>query len=155
MMDVKNWLGWTAAIAALYYAVLRGANALIVAVRGYRFQSIDTTNGTISFYLYFVINNPLLVGLTLKGLSGDIYVQGVKCGVVNMKYDYFISGRHSHSVPVLVTVDASKLTEAAILNIQSGNVKTLTIAFDGGLNIGSEQVYIPVQKTLDWEDLTA
>lgn len=142
-----------AAAAALYYLVLRGARALIVEVGNYSVHSVDLLNERITLRINFLINNPLLVGITLKGIDGDIYVQGVRTGRVNMKYDYYLSGRHAHSIPVLVELSTSQMTDAIIANIKTGNINTLTIAFDGGIIVSDSLVRIPVNKVLTWSDI--
>lgn len=153
-MDARKVIGWTAAIAAAWYGILRGANALFVGIRGYRFQAVSLQNRTASFSLNFVIKNPLLVGITLREVSGDIYIQGIKCGLVATKYNYFLSGGKTHVIPVVVTISLEGLASAVVENIMSGDVRTLTIDFDGAVFVGdSGLVRIPIQKTVTWEEL--
>lgn len=142
------------AAGLLYYTVLRGASALFVGVRGYMLKGIDVATGMITLQINFVINNPLWVGIRLRSIDGEIFIQGVKCGVIDMRYDYYMSGRRSHNIPVLVTVDTSNLGQAVLANISTGNINTLTVDFDGGVTVGkSDLVRIPLKKTLDWEDI--
>lgn len=138
----------------LWYFFCRGANALIVKVKGYSFRDVNIINGTVSLNLNFYIKNPLFIGLTLKSIVGDVYVQGIKVGYVNTTIDYYLSGAHTHIVPVVVNLDVAELGSAALLNIQSGDVRTLTIAFDGKIFVGDMNVGVPVNITLDYNDLT-
>lgn len=140
-------------VGLLYYGILRGAKALIVGIHSYALRGISIMNGTIDLTLNFIIKNPLFVGLTLRGIKGDIYIQGINVGGVNMQYDYFISGGHTHVIPVVATLQAMEIGSAALANIQSGNVQSLTIAFDGYIYISKYNVPVPVQVTLDWGDL--
>ena len=140
--------------ALLWWGVLRGASALMVGIKSWAFRGIDLDNGNVDITLNFLIKNPLFVGLTLKSITGDIYVQGQKVGIVNGTYNYYLSGGHTHQIPVIVRLNMGNVGQAALLNIQSGDVRTLTIAFDGKLYIGKANVPVPVQVEYNWEDLT-
>ena len=141
--------------ALLWWGVLRGASALVVGIKSWAFRGININTGQVDLTLNFLIKNPLFVGLTLKGIQGDIYVQGQKVGLINMAYDYYLSGGHTHQIPVIVSLFAGELGQAALLNIQSGDVNTLTIAFDGRLYIGAAKIPIPLQLNYNWGDLMA
>ena len=141
--------------ALLWWGVLRGASALVVGIKSWTFRGLDLTTGTVDITLNFLIKNPLIVGLTLKGIQGDVYVQGQNVGTVAMNYDYYLSGGHTHQIPVIVRLNMANVGQAALLNIQSGDVRTLTLAFDGKLLIGSAGVPVPINVSYNWEDLTA
>lgn len=153
---MSRWLKIGLGAVMLYYAVLRGAKGLVVRVNSYSFRSIDLVNSTVSLNLNISIKNPLLVGLTIKGIEGDVYAQGHKVGNVDTRYDYYIAGGRTHILPVVVNLNMSDVGTAAMLNIQSGDVRTLTIAFNGKLNVGSKyEVSVPLQLDLDYNDLIA
>ena len=139
--------------ALLWYGILRGAKALAVNVHSYTFRSLDIANDTVSFDLNISIKNPLLVGITVSGIEGDIYVQGVKAGYVNMQFNYYISGGRTHILPIVVNLKLSSLSQAAIQNIQSGDLQTLTVSFNGKLYVGSYGVAIPIQLDYNYNDL--
>lgn len=134
----------------LYYGVLRGARGLVVGIHNYSFRSVDLTNGTVSLNLNFIIKNPLFVGLTLNSIRGYIYAQGQKVGYINTDINYYLSGRHTHIVPVVVNLVLGAAFDALLLNIQSGDIRTLTMAFDGKLYVG--KVGVPLQINLDYND---
>ena len=140
-------------LAIVWYAVLRGASALAVGIKGWALNGVDLDSKKIGITLQFAIANPLFIGLTIRGIQGDVYVQGQKVGSVDNTYDYFLAGRHTHIIPVLVQLDSTALGQAAIANIKTGNVRTLTIAFNGKLLVGSASVPVPIQITYDWGDL--
>lgn len=151
---MNKTVGIIAGLGLLYYTVLRGASALTIGIRGYQLSGVDLVNKTVQVRLNFYIKNPLFVGIKLRGIVGDVYMQGMKVGSINSSYDYFLSGGGKvHSVPVTVTCSMASLGEAMIANIQSGNVQTLTVAFDGSIRIGKNGVAIPIQKTLDWREI--
>ncbi|MBO4693413.1 MAG: hypothetical protein J5659_03345 [Clostridia bacterium] len=139
--------------AFLWYGILRGARALMVGVRDFSFRGVNVSEGTVSLNLNLLIKNPLLVGLKLKGVTGDVYAQGQKVGYINTTIDYYLSGGHTHVVPVVVNLNVAGLGQAAILNIQSGDIRTLTITFAGKIYVGSHNIGVPVDITLNYEDL--
>ena len=146
---VKVGLG----LSLLYYGVLRGAKGLKVRIYSYSFQSVSISDMTASLNLNLSIKNPLLVGLTIKGVQGDVYAQGQKVGTVNTTYDYYLAGGKTHVLPVVVNLDLSNAGQAALLNIQSGDIRTLTIRFDGKLFAGKYNVGVPLRFELDYNDL--
>ena len=153
-MSVESLIKLGAGVALLWYGVLRGAKGLIVKVHNYAFRGIDTATGTVQLNLNILVKNPLFVGLTLKGISGEIYAQGQKIGTVNTSIDYYLSGGKTHIIPVVANLTMTGAAQAAMANIQSGNVRTLTVSFDGRIYVGTWSVPIPVQIDLDYNDLT-
>ena len=141
-------------LGLLSYAVLRGAKGLVVGVRDYSFRGVDLANGLVSLNLNFIIKNPLFVGLTLNRIEGDIYIQGQKAGFVNTTVNYYLSAWHTHIIPVVVNLDVAGLGAAAVANIMSGDIRSLTISFDGRIYVGDMGASVPVQIDLDYNDLT-
>lgn len=137
----------------LWYSVLRGAKGLVVRINSYSFRSVNT-DGTISLNLNLSIKNPLLVGITIKSITGDVYAQGCQIGTVNTTYNYYIAGGKTHVLPVIVNLDLAQMGQAALQNIQSGDIRTLTIAFNGKLTAGKYNVPVPLQFEFDYNDLT-
>lgn len=152
--NMRNWLKIAFGVGLLYYGVLRGAKSLIVKVKDWHFAGVDVVNGRVALYLNLMIKNPLLVGIQIKGVTGDVYVQGNKCGYVNMSYDYNLAGGHTHIIPVVVNLLMGDVANSALLNIQSGDVRNLTVAFDGSVHVGKYAVGVPVKFELDYNDLT-
>lgn len=146
---VKIGLG----VGFLWYAVLRGAKGLVVKVKSFSFHSIDPAAMTVSLNLNLLVKNPLIVGLTIKGVQGKVYAQGHEVGNVDTAYNYHIAGGKTHILPVIVNLAMQSVGEAAWLNIQSGDIKSLTIAFDGYVFVGDSGVRIPLQFAFDYNDL--
>ena len=151
---MREWAKILFGLGLLYYGVLRGAKSLIVKVKSYSFAGVDIANGTVQLYLNLLIKNPLVVGVQIKGAIGDVYVQGHKVGYVNMSYDYYLAGGHTHILPVVVNLSMGDVAQGALLNIQSGDIRNLTIAFDGKVYAGKNMIGIPVQFELDYNDFT-
>ena len=103
--------------------------------------------------LNLLIKNPLLVGVTIKGVTGEVYAQGFRIGGVNTTYNYYIAGGKTHILPVVVNLNMSDVLHAGLMNIQSGDVRTLTIAFDGYIMAGKYNIKVPLQFELDYNDL--
>ena len=150
---MREWAKIIIGLGLLYYGVLRGAKSLIIKVKSYSFAGVDIVNGTVSLYLNLLIKNPLVVGVQIKGAIGDVYVQGHKVGYVNMSYDYYLAGGHTHILPVVVNLNMGDVAQGALLNIQSGDIRNLLIAFDGKVYAGKNMIGIPVQFELDYNDL--
>ena len=139
--------------ALLWYGVLRGARGLVVKVRDYTFSGLSLTDNTMQLTLNLLIKNPLLVGVTIKGVTGEVYAQGFQIGSVNTTYNYYIAGGKTHVLPVIVNLNMSDVLHAGLMNIQSGDVRTLTIAFDGYIMAGKYNIKVPLQFELDYNDL--
>ena len=142
-------------IGLLWYGILRGAKSLVVRVSSWAFREIDFANNTISLYLNLAIKNPLLIGVTVKGIQGDVYIQGIKAGYINMSYDYFLGGGKTHVLPVIVNLDISGVSDAVVANIRTGDFKNITAAFDGKVIAGKYEIAIPLQFELDYKTMTA
>ena len=69
---VKIGLG----LGLLWYGVLRGAKGLVVRIKDYSFYGVNLDTMTVSLQFNLLIKNPLLVGLTIKGIAGDVFAQG-------------------------------------------------------------------------------
>lgn len=149
---MREWAKIAIGFGMLWYGVLRGAKSLIIKVRSYSFAGIDIESGTVSMYLNLLIKNPLVVGVPIKGVIGDVYIQGYKAGYVNMSYDYYIAGGHTHILPVVVNLNMGDVLHSALLNIQSGDIRTLTIEFNGKVYAGKYNIPLPVQFELDYND---
>lgn len=147
-----SWLKWGFGLGLLWYGVLRGAEAVQVKVHSYSFRNISLADGTASLNLNLQIKNPLLVGVTINGVQGNVFMQGEQVGTINTTYDYYIAGGKTHILPVVVNLTLSQLGKAVLMNIESGDVRTLTVGFDGKLLFG--KVSIPLKLNLDYNDLT-
>ena len=153
MADVNKIAKIALGAGLLWYGVLRGAKALVIGVRDWKFGGINLEANTVQLYLNFLIKNPLFVGITLRSIQGDIYIQGQKAGYINTTVDYYLSGFHTHVVPVVVNLDMGGVLKSVLANIMSEDVRSLTISFDGKIYAGKYSVGIPVNINLDYNDL--
>ena len=141
-------------LGLLWYGVLRGAKGLVIKLDSYTFRSINT-DGTVSLNLNLRVKNPLLVGITIKGISGDVYAQGHQVGTINTTYDYYLAGGKTHILPVVVNLALGDVLTAAQLNIASGDIRNLTVSFDGKVYVGQRTIGLPLQFELDYDYLTS
>ena len=79
---------------------------------------------------------------------------GVKVGEIDYPINQTIQSRSLNYVPVQFSVSIADLTSGLWQYIQTGNVSTLIIEFDGQVTVGRDkQVTVPVRKTVTWGDL--
>lgn len=150
---MNSWVKVGFGLSLLWYGVLRGAQAVSVKLHSYQFRAVDLLSGTVSLDLNLAVYNPLLVGVTIKGIRGDVYAQSVKIGTTDTSYNYNLSGRQTHILPVQVDLDMQDSLVAFRENVRSGDVRTLTVGFDGKLFVGN--IGIPVKLELNYNDLFA
>ena len=81
--EMRNWGFILAGVALAWYGIFRGAKGLEIKLKSYRFNSVNLSDYTMQLVLNLSIKNPLLVGVKIKGVVGDVYAQGVKIGTVN------------------------------------------------------------------------
>lgn len=151
----QGWLQIAMGVGLLWYGVVRGAKGLKIGCQSFAFRNINLSEGTADVQLNISIKNPLVVGVKIKGIAGDVYVQDQQVGVVDMQYDYNISGGKTHIIPVVVKLTFNGAAQAALSLIQSGQIQNLTAAFDGKVMAGEHAVAIPLRFTLNWEDMKA
>ena len=143
-------------LAAIWYGAVNAWRSLIVGVYNYTFRSFDLSNGTVQLYLNIMVKNPLLFGVTVRNVQGDVYIQGQRVGFVNTDLDYYVTGGgKTHILPVIVNLYIRSLGSAFLSNIQSGDIRTLQVAFDGKIYVTNKNIPIPCQKELTWADITA
>ena len=143
MSKQKRIIGIAAIAFAVYYLVLRGARALIVNIRSWGFSHLDLTTGLIFVNLNFDIQNPLAVGLTLTGIHGDVFVNGILAGRIDNAYKFYLASNRTSVLPVQVALNVSLLTDALLHGIQNG--EDISIAFNGNMYIGDLHTTVPLQ----------
>lgn len=143
-------------LAAIWYGAVNAWRSLIVGVRDYTFRGFDLTTGSVQLYLNIMVKNPLLFGVTVKSVQGDVYIQGQRVGYINTTMDYYITGAGKvHILPVIVNLSLSGVANGLLANINSGDVRTLQVAFDGKIYVTNQNIPIPIQKELTWADIVA
>lgn len=140
-------------ISALWLGILRGAKALIVMLNGYDIKNIDILNLSATLTLRFYIKNPLFIGITLKSIEGDIYLNGTKVGFINNHYDYYLAGARSHVIPVSAVISGAEILKSIFSDLNAGIIKGKTVSFDGKITVGKYNIPIPVQITKKLSEL--
>ena len=152
-MSVRQITKIALGVTLLWYGVLRGARALVVMLKSWSLVYVDITDMTAKIVLYFLIQNPLVIGLKLKGIVGDVYVQGQNVGHIEHYYNYYLSGLKSHVIPVETILDLDIFGVTMLQNIQAAAVGDIEIAFDGKILVGKYNVPIPVKIERIWGEL--
>lgn len=140
-------------IALLWYGVLRGAKALVVMLNSWQLVNVNIADMTATMVLRFVIKNPLVIGIKLKGIIGDVYVHGQKVGSIEHYYDYYLSGMKSHVVPVETKIYGDVLGAAMLQNLQASIANDIEIAFVGKILVGDYGLSVPVRIERNWGDI--
>lgn len=152
-MSVERIVKIAAGVTILWYAVLRGAKALVVMLKGWQLINVNISDLTATMVMRFVIKNPLVIGIKLKGIIGDVYVHGKKVGSIEHYYDYYLSGVKSHVVPVETKIYGDVLGAAMLQNLQASIANDIEIAFVGKILVGDYGLSIPVRIERNWGDM--
>lgn len=135
--------------AALYYWVLRGIRGISVAFNGLRVLSI--VDDEVRFSVQLSIRNPLIVSVLVNDIVGTVYLMDIPVAEVSFPLNQRIYARSVSPVTINFNVSKEKLGEALYANIQTGDVRTLLVRFDGYLKAAKMQLHIDKQFT--FEDL--
>ena len=135
--------------AALYYWVLRGIRGISVAFNGLRVLSI--VDDEVRFSVQLSIRNPLIVSVLVNDIVGTVYLMDIPVAEVSLPLNQRIYARSVSPVTINFNVSKEKLGEALYANIQTGDVRTLLVRFDGYLKAAKMQLHIDKQFT--FEDL--
>ena len=131
--------------AVLYYGVLRGLKALSVRLQSIGLYGFDYEHNLVNLSAMFAIYNPLFVGLTLRGVQGEVYINGQHAGFVNHPMNSFLASGVESYVEVGIALNMSELSSAILAQLQTGNMSDVTISFNGSVFVGDAKVGLPVQ----------
>lgn len=128
----KKTIGWIVlGASALWYVALRGVRAFKIAFSGLRFQS--STDTDITFCVNLQVYNPLIIDVNLKSVVADVYVNNVKCGLIDYTHNYPIRAKKTTTLTVFVTVNAKQLGETLWNGIKSGAISQINMRLDGDI----------------------
>ena len=150
---MKSWAKIGLGLGAIYLGVKVAIKGLVVGVSNILFKGLDLTNMTAQIQLNVSVRNPLPFGVKVNNITGDVYAQGVKVGYVNTTFDYLVASERTHTLPVIINLTAKGLGEALWKNIQTGDIKTLVIDFDGQLHVTKLNISVPIELSFDYRDL--
>ena len=136
-------------ISGLVYYTRRTVNAIKVTFESLKVQEVRIDN--VVFQVSVLFNNPLFVDVTLDTFYGEIYMMGKHIAHVESPLEQVLVKHTSSSLAFYFKATIEQLGEALFDNIQTGDVKTLTIQFDGNLQVNG--VLVPVKKTFTYDDL--
>lgn len=126
----------------LYYLLLRTTKALIVSLKSYAIQNFDFGAKKIYMRLNFEAKNPIKVGVVIKRISGDVYVNGLLSGWISNDINFYLGANGTSVIPVVAELSIDGLTDAVLHTLESGEEHN-TIAFNG--TVETELAKIPIQ----------
>lgn len=135
------------------YDIIRGYKALRISLNNLEITKLNL-DGTLGITLYFDITNPLLIGVTLRGISGKLTANNfgndpVLIGTVANRYNYYIRGKARHIIKATVDLDTKEAVRQILQNIQSGDINNLLINFSGYISFGKDkEVALPISKNM-------
>lgn len=135
------------------YDIIRGYKALRISLSNYEITKVNM-DGTLGMSLYFDITNPLLLGITLRGIEGRLTATNygndpVIIGTVSNRYNYYIRGKARHIIKAIVNLDTKEAVRQILQNIQSGDINNLLINFSGHISFGKDkEVALPISKNM-------
>ena len=150
---MERWAKIGLGAGLVWLALVKISRSLVVGVKSFQFKSLNLTNKTVSLTINIEVKNPLIVGVTITGVQGDVYLQGRRVGYVNTKYNYYLGGGRTHILPVIVNLSLGAVSDAVIQNINSGDISNLSIAFNGKVLAGKLKLTMPVQVELNYNDI--
>ena len=123
-----------------------------VDIAAYQITDVDFPNNTATLQIDIELTNPLLLGLTLYSIVGDIYLDGEYVASINQVFDYYIRGKRTHIIPVVIV---SNLFSVSTILLQKlfRKAEDLTLRFSGEVRLGTKGIVpIPVdlEETIKW-----
>ena len=141
-------IGILSGIGLLIYRWYKQAQDLIVGVESVTVKNIDLDNLAATIALNVEIENPLDFGVTVNGLTGIVYLQGVPVGAINAEYNYYISGKTKHIIPIYIHTTLKAMGKAIWDGLTSGNIKNMDLDVDAKIYATKLNIGVPVQ--LHW-----
>ena len=139
---------WIGAGMLLWYGVLRGVKAVRVAFDNLRLIS---ARGNIMLYqISLLVHNPLLVAVTIDDVQGTIYLMNTHVATINYPVHQKIRAFASSVFNIQFEAYSDKIGEAITSSMLTGDVNTLTLRFEGYVDV--KGVKIPITKEWTYEE---
>ena len=154
-MDWKDGLilGATA-LGILTWDSWRNYKSLQVDMSGYRFYDVNLANNSAKLRVDLMVHNPLLFGVTLYSLYGFVYIDGIKVAKINTIYDYYISGKRTHVIPIVADCDILSVSQIIARMMAGTNKEEMILQFNGELRCGRNGVVgVPVNVGIVMSEL--
>ena len=128
--------------AGLWFMARRTVNNVSVRFERLRFAGF-TANG-VNLEAVLLIHNPLLADVSVSNIVGDLYVMDRHCAVIDYPINQVLAAKKTNRFSVLLNLNTQQLGQALWDNIQTGDIKTLTVLLDGYVTVGG--IRIPVNR---------
>lgn len=137
----------------LWLGVVTGAYLLLTRVRravrnlAWRFGGLDviaSNNETNSCTIRLLVQlrNSTPISIRLNSISGELYAQGVRIGVVNQSANQLIQANSISNVDIIGELYWDGVAQAIKTNILSGDVRNLNFEFVGYLEVENRKIKI-------------
>lgn len=148
-MTNKAWGYLLLCGAAIWFMAKRTVNAIQVKFDRLRIQSI--TAESITFGITVLFHNPLITNVTLDRFYGDIYIMGNYVGHLDSPLEQVLLKSATSGLMFTFEATLTQLGQALFESIMTGDIRTLTINFDGAVQVSG--IAVPVRKTFTYQDL--
>lgn len=136
-------------IGAIAYIARRTVDKIQVIFDSIKVHEIRPDSVLFQVNLFFY--NPLFVDVTINSFSGQIYIMGRYNAHVEAELDQVLLKRTKSSYSFYFKSTPQELGNALWENIQTGDIRTLAIRFDGYVEVNG--VKIPVKKDFSYDEL--
>lgn len=148
-MTSKTWGYILLGGAAVWCYIKHKINQILIQFNKLKVTSI--TSERIYFTATILIKNPFAVDLKLNRLYGYIYVMGNYVGFLDTPLNQVIHGNSTSAIYIKFDASFAQLGQSLYDNIMTGDIRTLTVDFDGAAKVNS--IAVPIQTTLTYSDL--
>ena len=111
----------------------------------------EVRTDAVLFQLNLLFYNPLFKDVKIDSLSGEIYMMGRYIAHMESELNQLLYAKTQSSLAFYFKATPEQLGQALWDNIQTGDVRTLTIKFDGTMYLAG--VPVPVKKTFTYDQL--
>lgn len=144
-MKAKKVLIASSLAIVLYMIAVRGIRNVDVAVKSVVFRSMDFLASLVYLTVNLAVKNPLSIGVTVRGITGDLYINGQLAGKVNQNMNTYLTGGSESILPVDATISVNNVTQIVLDAITVRDFSSVVIAFNGSVLVGDLNIAIPVQ----------
>lgn len=152
-MDWKDGLIlFGAGLGILAWDTSRSYKNLAVDISAYGITDVDFGNNSATLQIDMQITNPLLLGVTLYSLVGDVYLDGNYVASVNQLFDYYIRGKKTHIIPIVLHCNLFNVSTTLIRKLLNDS-DSIALRVVGNLKVaptGVVNIPLDIEKEITW-----
>ena len=138
---------WIGAGMVLWYGFLRGVRAVKVYFDKLRVVSIAADG--IIYRISLAIHNPLLIDVVINDIQGKVYIMDTHVATIDYPVNQRIRSFGTSVFDIQFEAYSDKIGAALWQNIQTGDVHTLLVTFDGYVTVKGVNIHVKKQFTYD------